>query len=318
VSAGSLLDIALGAVVLEESSVFDGSLEDIDAAHMLADGRFAFSTTTPAFVGGKLFLSGDVILYDPASGSATTLLRETDFTGGADVDALYLYETGPLAGQILFSSSVHAELAGLVIAPGDVIRYDPEQVSAQVVLSQSAFSGTTGQRNVDALHRSPGGRLILSVALSGGGLGGLTLQAQDLVEYDPDTGQARLFLEGSELYDGTTANLNAFSIAAATNIPGLPAGLRVWFALSLLLGVVTLGQIASERPRTKSGSISSAAWSADRAESSSSASTLCPASRARASSVASLDVFRKRPGRRRTKCTARCRASSSRTGSYQL
>jgi hypothetical protein len=94
------------------------------------------------------------------------------------------------------------------------------------------MTGTAAQKNIDGVHALPSGRLILSFAASNGVIGGLTILKEDLILYDPDTDVASVTLPGQNLFDGTTANLNAVS-AEPPAVPALHPS-----AMTLLLAVL--------------------------------------------------------------------------------
>ena len=75
----------------------------------------------------------------------------------------------------------------------------------------AAFTGTAGQKNIDAAHLLDPDTLILSSLIDGGNLG----DASDLVSYTLPGGPIDPFLDGNGLYDGNTRNLNAVTFEAA-------------------------------------------------------------------------------------------------------
>ncbi len=240
VSAGSLLDVGRSTIVLEETDVFDFGQEDIDAAHLRLDGKILFSTTTSATIGGTIYVPGDVVLYDPDTGVATRFFDQASFESGGNVDAVHLFEEGPNAGKLLLSTSNTASLGGLVdFGPGDLVLYDRDTDTASLFFSETLVSGTAGQKNVDAVQYR-NGKLILSFLVSGGTLGGLPLEAQDLVLYDPQTDTAEPFFDGDGLWNGITANIDAVSAGFAGGVPTLEApGLAI---LALALAALGIGR----------------------------------------------------------------------------
>ena len=244
VGAGSLIDLATGAVILDEALVFGPGLEDVDAVHLLGDGELLFSTTTAAFIDGVSYSGGDVIRFDPGDGSHSLAFSVADFDlSTTNVDAVHRLSTGPHAGRLLLSTASVASLGGIVMRPGDLVAYDTGSKSAVLVFDQDLITGTAAQKDVDAVHVLPSGDLLLSVALSGGSLGGLTLEKQDLILYDPSTGVAMVALDGDGLFDGTTADLNALSLDSVQ----LPA-LSVFGVL--MLGLALFGSGAASLTRT--------------------------------------------------------------------
>ncbi|MEM9754235.1 MAG: PEP-CTERM sorting domain-containing protein, partial [Planctomycetota bacterium] len=80
------------SLVVPELDIFDDGDGDIDALHILDDGRFAISAEVDELVDGTLFLDGDVFIYDPVDSSAALFLSETVFTGASDpdIDAVFV------------------------------------------------------------------------------------------------------------------------------------------------------------------------------------------------------------------------------------
>jgi len=80
------------ASILVPSSRFVGGGENVDAVHVLPDGRVALSVERDvgASLGGITFRDGDVVLYDPVSDGASLFLSESVFSSDEDVDALHL------------------------------------------------------------------------------------------------------------------------------------------------------------------------------------------------------------------------------------
>lgn len=73
---------------------FDGSLfsgtENIDAAHVLSSGNIVLSTLESASLGGLSFTCGDLVEYNPTTDIATLYFDEDNFTGGANINAVYV------------------------------------------------------------------------------------------------------------------------------------------------------------------------------------------------------------------------------------
>lgn len=239
VEAGDLLNLTQGQLAVEEDLLFNGA-EDIDGVHVLADGRVLLTTVTAAPIDGEIYAAGDVILYDPGNGSVSKFFDVASFDNAVNVDAVCLFEYGPNAGEIVLSTDANATLAGVSFRPGDLVRYHLLQQRAVLIFSQDLITGTAFQKDIDALHLLANGHLILSVLLDGGTLGGLTLHSEDLVDYDPQTDTAVVYLDGTGLWNGTTARLNAASVTeplplAAPALPGLGlAGLAAGLLLVAL------------------------------------------------------------------------------------
>ncbi len=148
--------------------------------------------------------------FDPHTGTASECMDVSVFGSTAiNIDALFLIESGPDAGKLILSTTGNATLGGLAFRSGDLIKCDKVADTAQLFFDQDAISGAASQKNVDALHVLRGGGLILSVNISNGTLGGVVLKSSDLVRHDPVGGATSVYLNGADLFDGVTANLDS-------------------------------------------------------------------------------------------------------------
>ena len=65
--------------------------EDIDAVHVFPDGTILLSTIGGATLGGISFSGGDLVLYDPALGTASLYFDQGLFgDGSAEVNAAFV------------------------------------------------------------------------------------------------------------------------------------------------------------------------------------------------------------------------------------
>jgi T1SS-143 domain-containing protein len=72
------------------SSLFTDAGEDINAVHVLDNGHIVLSVNgdNGATLGGLTFDDGDLVEYDPNSGTASLFFSESLFVGGADIEAV--------------------------------------------------------------------------------------------------------------------------------------------------------------------------------------------------------------------------------------
>lgn len=214
VRAADLVDVDSSGLVFDAFGT-NPTFEDVNAAHLLSDGRILFSTVTSATIDGQSFTPGDLILYDataPDTMKASLFLDGSAvFANVENLDAIFLFEQGPNQGKVLLSTALSASIGALSFGGGDLILTDVAGVSPQLFFDGTTLiSGTAGQKEVDAVHLLENGHLLLSINQNGGSLAGFALREQDLVEYDPaGAGSASLFLDGDGLFDGTTVDLNA-------------------------------------------------------------------------------------------------------------
>lgn len=208
--------IDAGTGVLAFSAFPDTPIEDIDAFHVLPNGDVIFSTTTDVtqgFGGLASFKNGDLIQWNGVS--ATQIFSEdVAFTAGAapDIDAFSILSNG----NWLISTSAGGEtLGGLAgIADGDIVEYNPNSNTASLYLAESSIF-TGANQDIDALHALPNGNVLLSVRTNAavGTAGtynyGGTDAHSDLIELNPNTLAASLYLDGAGLFDGSTRQLDA-------------------------------------------------------------------------------------------------------------
>ncbi len=102
-----------------------------------------------------------------------------------------------------------ASYSGIVAYPTNLLDLD----AARIVF---AAIPSTSSEDVDAAHVLPTGNIVLSVTTVTNDLGGLaTIEAGDLIEFDPTTGVATLVFSASLFVDAE--NIDAFSILPSGN-----------------------------------------------------------------------------------------------------
>jgi hypothetical protein len=166
------------------------------------------STDNTETLGGLTFNSNDLAEYNPSTDTATLYFDGDLFTGATDIDATHVLGNG----NIILSTFESATLGGLSFDAGDLVEYNPSTDTATLYFDQDLFSQT---ENIDAAHILGGGNIILSTTDSAT-LGGLTFGEGDLVEYNPSTDTATLYLDGS-LFSGSE-NIDAVHVLASGNI----------------------------------------------------------------------------------------------------
>ncbi len=151
------------------------------------------STQADASLGGLSYTSSDLAEYNPTTDTALLRLDGSAIGVSQKIDAIHLLENG----HILLSLDNSGSIGGLSVDKSDLVDYDPVANSASLVLDGSAvFSGPNN--DISAVYVKADGKLILASAVSAS-LAGLSFQPEDLVEYDPATNTASLFLDGSAI-----------------------------------------------------------------------------------------------------------------------
>lgn len=166
-----------------------GGDEDIDAVHILDNGNIILSAESGATLGGLSFGDGDLIEYNPTTGSGTLFFGEGLFGSDEDIDAVHILTNG----NIILSTIDGATLGGLSFGDGDLIEYNPTTDTATLFFDESLFSA---DEDIDAVHILESGNIVLSTG-GAAALGGLSFGDGDLIEYNPTTYSATLyFAEG--------------------------------------------------------------------------------------------------------------------------
>ncbi|MBT8484928.1 MAG: hypothetical protein KJO43_05065 [Phycisphaerae bacterium] len=149
-------------------------------------------------LGGMSLLDGDVVQFEPGSGTAEVLLAEGDFESGSiDVNAVHVRA----GGQIVFSTLFNGGIGGVTFGDGDVVEYEPATGGASVVLPESWWTGGSTATDVNAVFLRADGQFVLSHANDSDTLGGLTFTDGDIVLYDPDGDVATLLVAEADLFD---------------------------------------------------------------------------------------------------------------------
>lgn len=199
--------------------------EDIDAFHYLPNGNALFSTTTSVTVGGNTFSPGDIVEFDGTT--STLFFDDTLITSAAkNIDAFTILPNG----NLLLSTSLNSTIFGFAFANGDIVEVDPVGMTAALFngLSEAALF-TGANQDIDGLHFDEAtGNVLMSVRTTGGGtVGGLAYsnQSADVFELDSGSGwSASLLLDGTNLYDGSTRQLDAIYLPEPSLFAQLGAG----------------------------------------------------------------------------------------------
>ncbi len=168
------------------------------------------STNTEQTLGGLSFGNDDLAEYDPTTDVATLFLDGSLLTGtGTNIDGAHILESG----NIILSTTGAATLGGLSFGKGDLIEYNSTTDTSTLFLDGALFSGNV---DIDAAYINGSANIILSTT-GNATLGGLSFGNDDLIEYNPTTDVATLFLDGN-LLTGTGTNIDAAHILESGNI----------------------------------------------------------------------------------------------------
>jgi hypothetical protein len=106
-------DGSTASIFFAESAFLAGDI-NVDGFDIAGDGTFLLSTFDDVTLDGVLYLNGDLILFDPDTGTASRVFPESRFGSAADIDAVaYAFAPVPEPGTAaLFGLG----LAGLAVA----------------------------------------------------------------------------------------------------------------------------------------------------------------------------------------------------------
>ena len=152
------------ASLLLAESVFDDGKAQVDAVQRLDDGSLAFSVAHGESIGGVGFGQGDIVRYDPATGSVSLLFSASLFgQGNVDVSGAFVSADG----GIFLSTKQDATLGGLSFQAGDVVRYDPATGGAALVTDGALLPANTRMVAVYVQAPEPSAVLLLLSGIAG-------------------------------------------------------------------------------------------------------------------------------------------------------
>ncbi len=159
-----------------------------------ADNTVILSTDNAAVLGGLSFTDIDLVNYDPLADFASLELEGALTSLSRDIDAVHVFDNG----NILLSTKDDATLGGLSFEGADLVEYDPAKDTATMYFDGSLHFKTANE-DISSVHVLGNGNLVLSTE-NEATLGSVTFGNRDLVEYNPSTTEASLYLDG----DSTT------------------------------------------------------------------------------------------------------------------
>ena len=173
-----------------------------------ANATIILSTDATETLGALTFIDDDLAEYNPTTDTATLFFDGSLFSGAENIDAVHVLANG----NIILSTENDAMLGGLTFEDGDLVEYNPTTDTATLYFDQDLFSQA---ENTNATYILDNGNIILST-VDNARLGGLNLGYEDLVEYNPTTDVATLFLDGSLFSEAE--NIDAAHVLANGNI----------------------------------------------------------------------------------------------------
>ena len=187
-----------------------GDYEATSAGSVTIDGTgtrtLDIESVVRSWVDGSAPNYGIVLLAASQSGNGTIEIAGSDASANRPrLTVTFVCECGTTCSGItvghtvILSTDSDATLGGLTFTDRDLANYDPATATATMLVDGSAISLS---RTVDAVHRYDDGTLLLSFD-NDVSLGGISVEAGDLVRYDPASDTATLYLDaGSHFADG--------------------------------------------------------------------------------------------------------------------
>jgi len=196
------------------SLFFDGEpttlSSDIDALHVLANGKLLLSPKDNTQLGGLDIKKGDLVKYDMADDKAVIVFEGKTLFGDdkAKITSVHLLDNG----HLVLSTDKAQTLGGLSYTDRDLVEYDPATDTATLFFDGST---TTLNNKITALQVLANGHLVLSTK-GNTTLGGLSFGAADLIEYDPVFDTAEMIFDGSELLSDPNGKLVSVHIGTGS------------------------------------------------------------------------------------------------------
>lgn len=209
------------------SSEFFSVSSDINAFHVLPDGRYVLSNLFNFTVGGTSFEDDDLAIYDPDTDTATFLVDGTSFfdSTSEDFDAI----TQDASGNFLFSTLADASVGGTAFTDGDIMSWDGSSSSVSLFASMASIFDD-GEGDISGMHFMSDGTLLLT-AIADELVSGVQFREGDIFRWDPVGDTASLFFDRDVIDlmgQSTTAELDAIywevpapGCAALAGIAGL-------------------------------------------------------------------------------------------------
>jgi type II secretory pathway pseudopilin PulG len=176
---------------------YDPAVEGSFVASGLGWKSMYVTSLVQGWADGSFPNDGMVLLSPPASGNNEITYHSSDVSDPTlrpKLTVTVACECGQICATddsfLFLSTDSAAELGGLSFLDKDLVEYDrPSDVATLFFDSVAAGIG----KKIDALHVLENGNLILSVD-GGTTFAGLSVSSEDLFEYDPVAGTAKMFL----------------------------------------------------------------------------------------------------------------------------
>ncbi len=182
-----------------------------DTTAINASDYIVLTTSDNGTLGGLNFRNEDLIVYDLTSDTSSMYFDgSTAFSNDENVDAIHILDNG----NIILSTEGTATIGAQSFDSDDLIQYNPATGSATRYLwGDTVFSNS---ENIDAVCVLDNGHIILSTTGSAR-IGGLNFDDDDLVDFNPSTGTASMYFDGSSHFSNN-ADIDAVHVLESGNI----------------------------------------------------------------------------------------------------
>ncbi len=163
------------------------------------------------------FEGEDVVRYNSTNNTATLSLEGGNiFSNVLDIKAVHLLANG----DFLLSTSGTTSIGGLSFDDDDVAIYNPMTSMASLLIDGAMIF--SGNEDIDAISVLANGNYVFSTT-NEASINGFSFEDEDLVEYNPTTMKASLFLDGDTLF-ASDEDIDAAHVRANGNILFSTAG----------------------------------------------------------------------------------------------
>ncbi len=168
-------------------------------AHAAEAIPLLISATKTVTLGGLTFDDDDLVVYDTDTETATLFFDGSAFFGhNENIDGVAYLDDD----SIVLSTKSSAQIGSLSFNDEDIVRIDltsPTTGTASLYFDGSEYFDKN--EDIDAVTVLSNGNILLSTK-NRATIGDLTFYKDDLVVFDPTSGTASLFFDGSEFFGG--------------------------------------------------------------------------------------------------------------------
>ncbi|MGB5324932.1 MAG: DUF6701 domain-containing protein [Pseudomonadales bacterium] len=161
-----------------------------------SDELLVLATDTDATLGGLAFGDEDFVEYDAATDAATRIFDGSSVLAfDSDIEAIHILNNG----NYLFTTQDDNTANGLSYENEDIVEYNPASGTTSLFFNGDAVFAQ--EEALDAFSVLDDGSYLLSTT-GGASIGSLNFNDEDVVRYDPASGIATMYFDGSTVSSG--------------------------------------------------------------------------------------------------------------------